>query len=412
MSKEPFNSHPNELAAVDKSPTNELADVEAYIIGLPESIPKIEADFLESFMANIKKVIAGSFGQTYISKDGSSVMKKINLNNRYKMLLKYPNSEINSIIIGELKSEIEYYHDISSLCDNVCKFLGYYYDTSSKTIYINMENCGTDLFDIYAQNTIPSLEQNIYFIKQIVNALHCLHANGYAHRDLKPENITVTAKGKILLIDFGFLAHAEKKNIAGKGSLLYMSPENRVPGELSFEQLKAYDIYSLGVIILFMILPSDYKNILFKNIISKNPKLVDFNNSNFTNRIWLLETHDTRFEDKRIQRICNKKLYDIFGKSIGMHSFFTGIITERSSTEKLKHLLESSAIESSKNAKSSSVESSAKESSAKESSAKESSAKESSAQRSDSRGGSKSRKKKRGARRRRRTRRINKNKRN
>jgi hypothetical protein len=49
-------------------------------------------------------------------------MKMIDLQKRYDMLLNYSEYEITSIIIGELKSEIEYYHAISSLCDNVCKF--------------------------------------------------------------------------------------------------------------------------------------------------------------------------------------------------------------------------------------------------------------------------------------------------
>ncbi len=381
--------NPNSLSVFNPmaSQYNHLQKVEAYITGLPDSIPKIETDFLKSFTTNGTKVNAGAFGQTYINEDRTNVMKEISLQKRYDMLLKYPNSEINSIIIGELKSEIEYYHDISSLCDNVCKFLGYYYE--SKTLYILMENCGTDLFDIYAERPRPILEQSIRYIKQIVNALHCLHTREYAHRDLKPENITVTPEGKILLIDFGFLTKTGDTIVQGKGTPLYTSPENMVPGELSFEQLKASDIYSLGVMIMFMILPySEYKHTLFNNIeqteeYAKNYR-EEFNNSNFTKRIEILETKMPKdkkdkinFEKIKIIEECNNQLSRVFGPTITTESFFNDNHESRITISDLKRLLESPTE----------------------------------SPRTFSLGG-KSRKKKRGARRRRRTRRINKNKRN
>ncbi len=313
---------------------NPLQEVDAYISSLPETIPKLEADFLKSFITKGTIVNTRAFGQTYINEDRTNVMKEISLQKRYDRLLSYSEAKINSIIIGELKSEIEYYHAISSLCDNVCKFLGYYYDNSSKNIYILMENCGTDLFDIYAQNEGPSLEQSTYFIKQIVEALVCLHTHGFAHRDLKPENITVTPEGKILLIDFGFLTKNGDTNVPRKGTPLYMSPENFKVKLLSFEELMASDIYSLGVIIMFMFL-KDYK-FLFNTM--KNSK---YDNSNFTMRIDMLDQKGYGTKVAEINKECQANLTRVFGDSISMDSFFEDNPKKRTSAVELNDLLES-----------------------------------------------------------------------
>ena len=340
MSKKPLGLfNPTSM----ESRHNPLQEVDTYIIGLPEGIPRCEAEFVKSFIQNGMALIPCSFGQTYINRDRSNVMKMIDLQKRYNMLLNYSKDEINSIIIGELKSEIEYYHAISSLCVNVCKFLGYYYDTSSKTIYILMENCGTDLFDIYAREQKPSLEQSIGIIKQMVDALDCLHSNGFVHRDIKPENITVTEQGKILLIDFGFLTHSGDAIIPGKGTALYQSPENINKIPMTFDDLTASDIYSLGVTILFMILPySADKNILFNTINSRTKVAIEFNNSNFTKRLDILENNKPEFKKYKIMEECNPQLTRVFG--LTTDSFFSDTPRMRISAAELKSIL----LESSK----------------------------------------------------------------
>ena len=348
MSKKPLGLfNPNTLSVFNptsmESRHNPLQEVDTYIIGLPEGIPRCEAEFVKSFIQNGMALIPGSFGQTYINRDRSNVMKMIDLQKRYNTLLNYSKDEINSIIIGDLKSEIEYYHTISSLCVNVCKFLGYYYDTSSKTIYILMENCGTDLFDIFAREQKPSLAQSIGIIKQIVDALDCLHSNGFVHRDIKPENITVTEQGKVLLIDFGFLTHSGDAIIPGRGTALYNSPENMNKIPMTFDDLQASDIYSLGVTILFMIFPSSNdKKILFNTINSRAQVAIEFNNSNFIKRLDILEKNKPEFKKNEIIKESNQKLSSVFG--VTMDSFFSDTPRMRISAAELKSIL----LESSK----------------------------------------------------------------
>ena len=339
--------NPNTLSVFNpssmKSRHNPLQEVDTYIIGLPEGIPRCEAEFVKSFMTNGIALNDGAFGKTYINRGRSNVMKMIDLQKRYNVLLNYSEDEINSIIIGELKSEIEYYHAISSLCINVCKFLGYYYDIPSKTIYILMENCGADLFDVYARKEKPSLEQSIGIIKQMVDALDCLHSNGFAHRDIKPENITVAEQGKVLLIDFGFLTHSGDAIIPGKGTALYQSPENMNKIPMTFDDLMASDIYSLGVTILFMILPySADKNILFNTIRSGAPVAIEFNNSNFTKRLDILEKNKPEFKKNKTMEECNQQLSRVFG--LTTDSFFSDTPRMRISAAELKSIL----LESSK----------------------------------------------------------------
>jgi len=348
MSKKPLGLfNPNSLSVFNppsmESRHNPLQEVDTYIIGLSEGIPRCEAEFVKSFMTNGIALNDGAFGKTYINRDRTNVMKMIDLQKRYNMLLNYSENEIKSIIIGELKSEIEYYHTISSICDNVCKFLGYYYDTASKTIYILMKNCGTDLFDIYAREQKPSLEQSIGIIKQMVDALDCLHSNGFAHRDIKPENITVTEQGKVLLIDFGFLTHSGDAIIPGKGTALYQSPENMNKIPMTFDDLTASDIYSLGVTILFMILPySADKNILFNTIRSGAQVAIEFNNSNFIKSLDILEKNKPEFKKNKIIEECNQQLSRVFG--LTMDSFFSDTPRMRISAAELKSIL----LESSK----------------------------------------------------------------
>ncbi|MGN0317215.1 MAG: serine/threonine-protein kinase [Lachnospira sp.] len=85
---------------------------------------------------------------------------------------------------------------------------------------------------------------------ELCNILEYLHnyKNGIIHLDLKPDNIIISENGKVKLIDFDNALENNNCSML-KGTPGFASPEQYVKCNLS----KQSDIYSLGVIIFFMV---------------------------------------------------------------------------------------------------------------------------------------------------------------
>jgi hypothetical protein len=146
---------------------------------------------------------------------------------------------------------------ISSLSHrNIVGFYGY--GIAGTVPYIAMEYVtGTSLFSrLLNEGAIP-IQDSLQICLQVLEALHCAHANGVLHRDLKPQNIMLTNSESgllVKLIDFGFAkllpgtgVQAQNLTAAGVvvGSVYYMSPEQC----LGLEMDGRSDIYSLGCVL-------------------------------------------------------------------------------------------------------------------------------------------------------------------
>ncbi len=113
---------------------------------------------------------------------------------------------------------------------------------------------GEDIIS-YAENNQLNIEQRIFLIKQVCEALTYAHAHGVVHRDIKPNNLMVNDDKVIKLLDFGIASSEEQQSLTMTGAVIgtpgYMSPE-QAKG-LTDEIDRRTDIFSLGVLLYKLI---------------------------------------------------------------------------------------------------------------------------------------------------------------
>lgn len=113
-----------------------------------------------------------------------------------------------------------------------------------------------DLSDDFSERqTNPNHLQVVTNIfTQLVNGLSYIHSRKIVHHDLKPSNVfvSVQADGNITVAlgDFGLACPLQEPHSGKIGTPLYCSPE-QLEGECNFKS----DIYSLGIILLELLIP-------------------------------------------------------------------------------------------------------------------------------------------------------------
>jgi serine/threonine protein kinase len=94
------------------------------------------------------------------------------------------------------------------------------------------------------------------FLGEVLLAVAGLHEKGIIHRDLKPQNIMLVENdlsSPFRIIDFGSAVFKGKKPVMDDLSEIYAPPEAPFPDGSNPE---AYDIYTIGVIALRILMPS------------------------------------------------------------------------------------------------------------------------------------------------------------
>ena len=119
--------------------------------------------------------------------------------------------------------------------------------------YLTMEHipCG-DLRD-RLRNPL-SLDESLYYLRSIAEALRVIHVFGILHRDLKPANVMLREDNSPVLIDFGLARRSmEDTATTGAGQVLgspyYISPEQAQGQRVDART----DLYSLGVMFYEML---------------------------------------------------------------------------------------------------------------------------------------------------------------
>ncbi len=109
----------------------------------------------------------------------------------------------------------------------------------------------------------PSVSEKKRLVQQLADGLKAIHAEQVVHRDLKPSNILITDNGhNVKIIDFG-LSDADSYAILKEpaGTQGFSSPE-QVAGNVPLDNRA--DIYSLGMVLKRLQLPSRYNRVIDK----------------------------------------------------------------------------------------------------------------------------------------------------
>jgi serine/threonine protein kinase len=100
----------------------------------------------------------------------------------------------------------------------------------------------------YPKGTRLPLEQVIFYVKQISQALQYAHDRKIIHRDIKPENMLFGPNDQVVLSDFGIALVSQSSRYQQPndmaGTIAYMAPE-----QIEAHPRPASDQYSLGIVV-------------------------------------------------------------------------------------------------------------------------------------------------------------------
>jgi DNA-binding NarL/FixJ family response regulator len=120
-------------------------------------------------------------------------------------------------------------------------------------LYLAMEYFPCGDFRERLRNPV-SVDEALYYLRTIAEALRVIHVFGILHRDLKPANVMLREDNAPVLIDFGLARRAvDQSEVTGAGQVLgspyYISPEQAQGLAVDTRT----DLYSLGVMFYEML---------------------------------------------------------------------------------------------------------------------------------------------------------------
>jgi len=191
----------------------------------------------------VKEISTSNFSSVYLAR--SNRLRR----NAVLKVMKRGSSEREMDDAGRFQRE---YEIISSIAHRAIAEI-YDFGALSDHQYLAMEYipCG-DLRD-RLRNPL-SIDESLYYLRSIAEALRVIHVFGILHRDLKPANVMLREDNSPVLIDFGLARRAvEDGNTTGAGQVLgspyYISPEQSQGQRVDART----DLYSLGVMFYEML---------------------------------------------------------------------------------------------------------------------------------------------------------------
>jgi serine/threonine protein kinase len=285
--------------------------IDTHINGNPEVV-KIAANDEEMNLIweSLDDLGSGGFGTAKVNYSRTEVIKQIDIGEQIER-------KGHMYAINNVRNEVLIYHYIAQKCVGVCSFIGCYYHTGEKQLYVQSKYCGRDFFTkLFGQSLDFDTKREIF--GKIINNLKCLHDNGVVYRDLKPENMTLSVDNTLTFIDFGLsylcgdaevsdeLKMNQERNIIG--TMLYGDPIRPITDD---DDLKKTDTYSLGVMFAIMFSKKEYFDFLIN---------AGFTNESFMYRVGRMP-QDVM---SSFWRDFNKKVKQILGDEIDDTRFFGG----------------------------------------------------------------------------------------
>jgi predicted ATPase/class 3 adenylate cyclase len=107
---------------------------------------------------------------------------------------------------------------------------------------------GGTLRQRHPKGTLVPLDTVVSYVKQLAEALHSIHEQGWVHRDIKPENLVFGRNNEVLLTDFGLTIPTQRSYSQQAqeiiGTMAYMAPE-----QIWGHSGPASDQYALGIVV-------------------------------------------------------------------------------------------------------------------------------------------------------------------
>src|ERR1700735_5016749 len=214
--------------------------------------------------AQAAAMMAQSENSTIIEVPGYSIVKEIATSNFSSVFLARSERLRRNVVLkvmtrGESEREMgdaerfqREYEIISSITHRAIAEI-YGFGSLPGHLYLAMEYfpCG-DLRD-RLRNPL-SVDESLYYLRAIAEALRVIHVFGILHRDLKPANVMLREDNSPVLIDFGLARRSlDEIGNTGVGQVLgspyYISPEQAQGQRVDVRT----DLYSLGVMFYEML---------------------------------------------------------------------------------------------------------------------------------------------------------------
>jgi DNA-binding NarL/FixJ family response regulator len=191
----------------------------------------------------LKQIATSNFSQVFLARSTRL---------RRNVVLKVMNRGESSRELDDAERFQREYEIISSITHRAIAEI-YDFGSLPRHLYLAMEYfpCG-DLRD-RLRNPL-SVDESLYYLRAIAEALRVIHVFGILHRDLKPANVMLREDNSPVLIDFGLARRSmDATGTTGAGQVLgspyYISPEQAQGQRVDART----DLYSLGIMFYEML---------------------------------------------------------------------------------------------------------------------------------------------------------------